>query len=472
VKCDEGKPFCARCIKFGADCDGYEDPNLVVQKNTRIPQPSVRIILPRIPNAPPPSEPPLTQSPFTSIFRDNKEYMYFLHFQEDTARALSGPFDAKLWSCVALQACINEPVLVLLTTSIAALDKATRLGDSSQHTTEADAHQQYALLQYGRALRGVQRIIKAPSRRSARIVLIAALLIFCIESMHGDLDSAIMHMESAIQLMHKQISRLAHRYRHLHDTSPTPDLEYDLVAAFVRVDNALMSRPDKYNFNGKRNILGIDYSQDTQEIPHRFKDTSEARRYLENIQFQALPSIAHEFGAQVNKSPESVDESTPNLYQTFSSQIRQWHTAFAPLFAESFGTTNPDKDFVAKAILLVQALSAEMGSQRVCNRGNLSSSSDFLNCVSRKIIDLSKRVVADPSFRKTFVFDYGVIPGLFVVVVTGSDRGLRMEALQVLRNMVPRREGAWDSKTLVKVGEYLLSNSPSHFTINYINITC
>jgi hypothetical protein len=84
------------------------------------------------------------------------------------------------------------------------------------------------------------------------------------------------------------------------------------------------------------------------------------------------------------------------------------------------------------------------------------SSPDLFIPISRKIIDLSKLVAADPSFRKTFVFDCGIVPRLFIVVCICLDMNVRREALQVLREIVPRREGVWDSLALVRVGERAL----------------
>ena len=201
--------------------------------------------MPRTSHGPALLAPSLLELPITTPFQDGREYMYFRHFQQETALELSGHFDASLWNHVVLQACQNEPSVCRLTASIGALNKATMLRAMNHYEEEANSHYQYALQQYGRALKGIQVLISASQRRdSARIALITSLLIYCFENLYGELDSAIAHIESALQLMHKELSHASRRYRHLQNISPTPALEHDLVAVFVRLDNALLSTPN------------------------------------------------------------------------------------------------------------------------------------------------------------------------------------------------------------------------------------
>ena len=443
-----------RCLKFGADCEGYGQ---IPKSNRRL---TLRDILPRASHCPALLAPSRTELPLTTSFQDEREYKYFLHFQEEAALELSGPFDTSLWNHVILQACQDEPFLRRLTASIGALNKATRIRALNCCDEEANSHYQYALQKYGRALRGIQESISAAQTRdSTRIALITSLLVYCFENLHGDLELAITHMRSALQLMHKQLSHTKRHYRHIQNISPTPALEDVLVASFVRVDNALLSNTS--NPSAKKigscivrpSILDINYSEDIYNIPYRFNTITEARNYLENFQFRALPSLAHEFGVQIYNSPESVNDTARDMYTTMSSQLRQWRAAFAPLYAESY-TSAGSRNSIAAIMLRVQALSTDLAAKRICARG-MSSSDPFIS-ESREIIDLSKLVAADPSFRKTFVFDCGIVPGLFIVVFTCLDMSMRKEALDVLRQIVPRREGVWDSSTLVRQGEMAL----------------
>lgn len=58
-----------------------------------------------------------------------------------------------------------------------------------------------------------------------------------------------------------------------------------------------------------------------------------------------------------------------------------------------------------------------------------------------------------------FVFDNGIIPCVFDVVLLCPEQDLRKEALEILRQLVPRREGIWCSVTLLKKAEEMLGIS-------------
>jgi hypothetical protein len=116
---------------------------------------------------------------FTAVFEDNREYSYFLYFQEETALDISGPFDRGLWNHVILQASWNDPSLSRLVASLGALYKAGSSKAVTLSKEETDPHQQYAFQQYGRALKSVQARISANQHREAmKIALIASLLIY------------------------------------------------------------------------------------------------------------------------------------------------------------------------------------------------------------------------------------------------------------------------------------------------------
>lgn len=451
VKCDEGKPACARCIKFGADCEGYD-----VGGRRDVPTASgLRKIFPRKYNHQAFISPALGKLPFTTVFRDNREYSYFQYFQEKAALDIAGTFDLSLWNRVIIQASWNEQSLCRLVASLGALHKAQVAKASNLSKEEADPHQQYALQQYGRALKSVQARISANQYRDAtRIALIASLLIYSFENLYGELDFALGHLEGALQLMRKQLAHATRHYKHSENRSPTSALDDDLVAAFFRLDCGLLSRDAISYAENIGSRLVINYLE-IIEVPEKFNTLSEARNFLENIQFPTIPSLSRDLVARINKSlsPGNMDEKAGDMYTTMSSQLHRWSIAFKPLY-EAESLTPNSENFVAAATLRVRALSTELASQRVCATG--LSSSYLLNTRSRELVNLSKIVAADPSFQKSFVWDCGIIPGLSIVVAACLDMSIRQEALQLLKQMVPRREGVWDSLAAVRFGESCL----------------
>jgi hypothetical protein len=453
VKCDEGKPSCARCLKFGADCEGYDVGGRRDVHTTS----SLREIFPRKNNHQAFISPSLGKLPFTAVFHDNREYSYFLHFQEKAALDIAGAFDRSLWSHVIIQASWNEQSLSRLIASLGALHKAKGAKASNLSKEETDPHQQYALQQYGRALKSVQARISANQYRdTTRIALIASILIYGFENLYGDLDFALGHLEGALQLMHKQLARATRHYKHSENKSPTSTLDDELVAAFFRLDCGLLSRDAMSCAETIGSRLGINYLESICEVPEKFNTVSEARNFLENIQFPTIPTLSCDLVLvlQMKRSPlpGDFDEKTRDMYTTMSSQLHRWNIAFKPLHAEIL--TPNSENFVAAATLRVRALSTEIALQRVC--ATELGSSYLLNTKSHELVNLSKLVAADPRFLKSFVWDCGIIPGLSIVIAACLDMSIRKEALQLLKQIIPRREGVWDSLTAVKFGERIL----------------
>lgn len=290
------------------------------------------------------------------------------------------------------------------------------------------------------------------------MALIASLLIYGFENLCGDLTLALKHLESALQLMKTQLLRAARKYKHSKNSSPTSDLDDDLVAAFFRLDSGLSARDDIYDGENIGSRLGVNYLDNTFEIPERFISLSEARNYLESIQFPVTPSLARDLataGLSGSNSPTPIDEDTRNMYTTMSSQLHQWHLSFDKLYIRS---ANPNgKHSVAAATLRVRALSTEISSERVCAMN--PESSDSLSSKCRELVDLSMFVANDPNFLKSFVWDCGIVPGLSIVIAAVFEMSIRKQALGILKGIVPRQEGVWDSVTAVAFGERCLGVS-------------
>lgn len=394
---------------------------------------------------------------FTTVFNDNRQYSYFLYFQEEATVQMSNHFDQDLFSHVIVQASWNEPCLCQLAAALGALSKAGNSSTSNVPKRTPDPHWEYALEQYGQALKSVQSRISGDGHRdSTRIALIAALLVYVFENLYGDLDLAVKHLENALELMRTQLARASRRYRHSKNSSPTSNLDDDLVAAFFRLDGGLTSRNDIYKFENINSGLGIKYLENVYEIPKKFNSISEARNHLENIQFPVAPYLSHDVSRiYTSPSPPEISDNARHMYTNMSSHFRQWELAFAPLYTES--RTPGSKISIAAATLRVRSLSTELVSQRLCAKA--PASHQLLNTISREMVDLSKFVVADPSFRKSFVLDCGIVPGMSIVIAACMDMSMRKEALEILKDVVPRREGVWDSMSAVKNGEICLQMS-------------
>lgn len=295
MKCGEEKPICLRCLKYGVQCEGYPNPgsNEAIGKNNtkqKIFHHRVISILPR--TSTDVTSIPAVNSPWRSLascstpFRDSRQYTYFLHFQEETVRDLSGPIEEGLWSQVSLQACYSEPLLMQLVVAAGALGKSRKMALTDP---EARIHKRDAFINYGQALKTIQRRVNGPNPVSPRIMMISSLLIYYLENLTGDVETACAHMRSALPLVHEQLSLRGYKYRHCKPSSSEVDLEDSLVAAFVRLDNILCVNPDLWGNPDGDQILKVDFT--ITQLPEEFKTLREARSYLEAIQFYDLVRV-------------------------------------------------------------------------------------------------------------------------------------------------------------------------------------
>lgn len=494
--------MCNKCVKFGVKCEGYRDFFSIDLEEKGQGRHVFRILSRDNNTAQPPPNPLIDALAFTSPFQDPGQNRYFIYFQEQTIADLSGPFEEGLFSTIALQACYSEPSLMRLVSAIGAIHKSSR---SSNKGSEAVMHQHQALLSYGQALVGIQKIINKSTLHSPRLVLIAALLIFCFENLHGDVTTATLHLQSALRLLRKQLAEKAEKYRHTAGKSPTSDIEESIIASYVRLDNGIYSclkvkLEQAFLSSDVYGILRLNYAED-QAVPCVFVSIHEARNHLEALQFHSLPILTKEFHARMrNTSTIVADQGKTEAYLTALRGFQAWNRAFAPLYkramiSSSDGSKNPD--LMGAAIMRARGMTTILAIQTLlpvrCDPviGALSSCLDVSHFFSlqaqesntifvkhhtiltlitgssnqrgnglvencKEVLSITRSICADPDFRRDFVLDCGILPGLFMVIVAPVGGCINREALELMRSLVPRREGVWDSADLVTAGEAFL----------------
>jgi hypothetical protein len=503
VKCDETKPECLRCSNFGRKCGGYPKkeespppkgptvpvPRRLLSKAMQIAAAPSRSPTPTIvlPTAPPSFRPLL---PPGVVFQDEREFQYFCHFRDETAFELSSGFEPKLWSVLVLNAC-DIPSIRQLVVATAALNIAVHAYHSDFRDTDQSSHHQYALQQYDQALKGIQEMV-ATGQDSTRVALISALLIFCLEGLQGECGRAVGHAQSAIDMIVKRISNVPDSFYFSRINSVSGQkstaLDEELLTAFMRLDRPSLTLLSKRNQGPQapaNRIFDILFSQEHLEIPRGFATTAEARVYLEDIKWRILSaseppeSITVSWNLEMNTTDNSDLEALPlqlkqwyeasqalNSSTDLTLELSHWHDAFSSILNYSM-TPGGDSIFVAAVILHIQALSSSLlvsKSLSSSQRGNVGSGStsahheedmEKLSTV-RAIISFSRRLVAHPKFLRGFVFDVGIIPSLVHVWTLCPDRQMKIDAIEVLKSMVPRKEAFWDSSTAAIAGQKYL----------------
>jgi hypothetical protein len=418
--------------------------------------------------------------PIGVVFEDEREYQYFCLFRDEIALELSGGFDPSLWTVLVLQACDN-PSVKQLTIATAALNKATKATERNIWDPEKDLHHGYALRQYGRALRGMREMV-AMGQDSMRLALVSALLIFCFEGMHGDIERGAVHIQSATELIVKRLLTLPRPYRSSHfnprrPNAPSP-IDDDLLLAFIRLDGPTItgiSRAGNAPPHPKTKLFNFVFPPELPSIPPGFETIAEARIYLEHIKWRALPNINPSEETAFN--PHAfIPSEFKNWYAahtnispppTLLSELEQWHEAFIPLWSHALSPAG-DMTFIAATTLRIQALSTQLISRRSFPLPPPPTCMISFPAV-HEILRLSRRLVSHPKFQKKFVFDVGIMPSLTVIMFLCPDRGLRRQAIDVMKLMVPRRECMWDTRLGVEAGEAWLEEEDNKAGLDTID---
>jgi hypothetical protein len=411
-------------------------------------------------------------------FQDEQQARYFRFFYYETADALSGGFDSQLWKRVVLQACHDEPCILHCTVAIAALDKACR----DRSSTTSEAHHRYALCQYSKALKGVREAI---SRRfdSLRTSLIASLLIFCFENFHGDMRLALKNIQNAVELMYNWLERNGGPATPAGLSTAPNVIEDTLVHAFAKLDVHFSSWIDMPRPARPLNVI----LAEVQLIPTDFCSLVESKSYFDYIAariFGYLSTLQEhkKDAAQALKTPPcDVNETPPEVLTNVEKELLQWVSAFEPVLKYS-RSPEGEKDFVGAATLRIHALTLELSLRAANFEGFSPQFYDVFLPEYCEIVALCRAVTNHSRFVRSYVFDVGIVPILFVVVVKCRDKMVRQEAIAVLKAASPRREGLWDSMMVAKIGEALImaeeeniAFSPNHWDdihLRCLNITC
>lgn len=403
VKCDETKPNCLRCANFGRKCAGYASKEDTPPKEllppikrrllskslhteTRsespesFPQPSATF-------TPVPSKEPqknyMSTLPPTIKIQNETELRYLYHFRDVTAFELAGGFPPKLWHWIVMRA-YEDLAIRQLTIATAAMHMAIKPLLSGQWDPVSEIHRQYALQQYGEALTVLQETL-AGHGDATKLAAVSALLIFCFESLQGDVSPALIHMQKALELCIKKVITYPVKFEY----PCTPAIEnqfespacYDLLIAFARIDRpslSLLCREKGCPPRPAGWLCKLMSPPDGYTAPSTFSTIEDARRHLDDIRWRLLPGTnapeslstlllsqeAEIFDSgtiswQVKQWYQSMSENTTEESESSAYRLGLWHDAFFPLL--NFAMTPAGQSmFLIASILHIQALAAEL----------------------------------------------------------------------------------------------------------------
>ncbi|KAL2067285.1 hypothetical protein VTL71DRAFT_1709 [Oculimacula yallundae] len=187
VKCDETKPQCLRCQKFGRDCDGYAPE----PAQTR----GLIQLQPRIPSG-----------PSVAIHTTENEHRYFQMFVNHTAHELSGFYDPTFWTKLVLQESHTIPAVRHSVIALGALNKSLesapgpdlKVNDLQKIDMK---HQEQAVMAHSRAIQSLNHYINSTDSPQLRNALIACLLFVCFETFQGSYATSVQQIYGGLKIL-------------------------------------------------------------------------------------------------------------------------------------------------------------------------------------------------------------------------------------------------------------------------------
>ena len=481
MKCDEGKPDCARCLKFGVTCDGYETKKIKKEIVTLVPKRELAIKEQLLPTLQ--LQPDLT----FHLRGDAEDTQYFRFFRDETAYELSGGFfDEPIWNQMILQSCHEAPCIQKIALSIAGLSRALKANNFKE---ERDPHVEYALQQYEKSLRHFRLFVASNGSPDPRMLLMAGLLIYCFECLQGNIENAIQQIKSMMSVFKNMRSLKQLDYAHLRCKGTFED---ELVSEIARLDGQLLGRVHDFDI-GNTTVIGIKHGHvwDPFTIPDQFTDMRTARRFLEHIQHISRPDIVHGPDAQPIPLPTEGPEISrgEEHVRAMRQSLVKWWASFKPMY-NFVCTPEGDDNFVPAVTLRISLLATSLILQtRLTMDPSQRSESwadesllenergpDLFVSTARELLDLCWRVEKHRRFVKGFVFATGIMSPLWVVLVTAYKRDHMVEVVELLKGMLPRREGYWNSANILETAESVLAKRDaegwSQFPCHQCEETC
>lgn len=469
LKCDESKPSCLRCLTGDFECEPSSTQR--PSTNRHATSKSVTFELSRY-------------CPSVTLqFQDETEAHYFSVFQSETSVELSGVFPSSFWNGIVLQESHSQPFVRHAVVSIAALNRSVKLlhpaasdePPSLRDNYEASKQREYALKQYGKALKAM-RGISWQERRHLRKVLISTLLVVVFEVMVAQPDMAFTHALIGDRLICNWLYDNPPSQSHTVGlASPISSvIEDELLLTFGRFDTQLLSFVDHRSLDIHQSGKYVSRST-ISRMPTVFLDLSEAASYwqvvmrhaghflfsaaaaTESFRFEkdfeesiAGRALEMNSSTSVYCSPYIIPPQLENEKATFVADVERWSAAFGPLWQQIQQDSMDLQENIAASILRMYSLNSKILLEGTTFTSELSY--DIFLPSFQEIVTLARFI--DTNLQPSYHFHLSTGPPLFVVLLRCRDPSVRREAISILR--ASNIDGPWNRHMIAKVGEWIM----------------
>jgi hypothetical protein len=439
IKCDEQKPSCYNCLKSSRQCDGYSTDG------RRTDQDLIKIVHWK-PNA------LALHRLSVDLAGEQEERRAFHFFRSNSVRALQGYFDSEFWSRLVLQASHTEPTIRHAVIALGSLHETTQSKDPTM-LNMGKGHDKFALRHCNKAITNLTQQFYTRGERPIEVLFISCALFVCFETLQGNYESAITHMESGVRMHRNWLaengssgSRTSSESCHI--------IDKEISQIFSRLNLQVLMFPDTH-------LLGKEfYTMNVNPLieppPESFSSLKEARDRLDNCMSYVFESIIVTYFSRqdfVNHTQKLSPE-----YQTYRTLLSQWSRLFSAFMTSSGADLGPadrqrasllEVQYKVAIILFATGISPQETAFDAFN----SDFDSIVTVASSLVVNNQGPGILEGT--EQFSFDMGIVPPLYFTASRCRDPSIRRRALSIL-SANPRQEGVWNSDMLAKIAKRLI----------------
>ncbi|OHF03787.1 C6 zinc finger protein [Colletotrichum orchidophilum] len=469
VKCDEGKPACAACLKYQGHCGGYKASKT---QPSKLPPPKNRLLFPKQPKNQVLDVVLIEPNYSSLVFSSQREKDHFDYGLSFTNAALM--FRSDLLTQIIPQLSWNDPAIkhAALAIGAAALGATTR----EQRLLGRGKFDTDALFHYTKSMNILYSTPMSPER-----TLLACLLFITFESFRGNKAAGLNHISHG--------SRILDQCRQAQIAEPSPLLE-EVMIGFQHLSLQSWTHGGAHPKETKNRVPWCCRGRKTryavEEMPATFETLEAARRWWNVVRHHVEHHAPLYTGFVVEGSTAPVPEKPPHEYSSPSAQARvrsfvgltdAWHLAFQPLAvkAEVHKKTNPASYYKALSLrvhyLYLWSVVRCAGWTDVEETKRITPAFMDIISMSRQLLeahDAGQRDGSEPA--EVFTIEDGPTWPLCTVFLMCTMPGVRQAIVQLLKDF-PRRDGLWDTSTFLVIMEWVntmasvgrITNDQQHF---------
>ncbi|KAH6665665.1 hypothetical protein B0J14DRAFT_491773, partial [Halenospora varia] len=428
VKCDETKPACLRCTKFGFECSGY--PSI------RQPTSQPRFLAPLTPLAPDFS----SSTSFSVLrisaarFRSEQDLRYFRFFCEEAATHIAGPYQRSksLWSNLIPQASESIPFVHHAIVALGAFSKV------SKETRNFLLPEEGGIKDYRKALQGMRQATEIGDH-DTKTLLLATVLAFCIETLQGAQLSACTLANKALVLLATRSIDYNTKAGRVSQSSSRP-FEDELLYACGSLDLHLLNFLDQRPLDVHEKAVES-LNAAIRNMPTKFLEMSEAVEFFQllnrrNLHFKNKAQSIGKAAELAGRKEELGWEETADFTHGEIPAKNTWKTWYV--------ITSWNYLLSRELLLTCQTSVLDLAGIAFTTE----TAYDTFPLEFRDIVQGAKiiypELVKSSQNSALYQFEVALLPALYLVGSKCRDRTIRNEAIKLLSSS-PYREGPWDS---------------------------